>query len=150
MGKLKSSDDKQRCRSAVSDRPVYRKEAWSENSPSHCPSSSSSGSSPNHKAAAGPAYKPKRTKPTYHVAPPPHPVAPPPQHCIQGTLRKADFQHNGDVGVRFKELQCPGGCCSDEDDRLSVMSWRSAASCSAASAVLERAQKRREYFWGKR
>lgn len=36
------------------------------------------------------------------------------------------------------------------DDRLSVMSWRSAASCSAASVVLERAQKRREHFWGKR
>ncbi|TNN26620.1 Nuclear protein MDM1 [Liparis tanakae] len=76
-----------------------------------------------------------RTKPTYRVAPPPvapPPVAPPPQHC--------------DVGVRFRDLPCPGG--SDEDDRLSAMSWRSAASCSAASAVLERAQRRRERFWG--
>lgn len=74
-----------------------------------------------------------------------------PLHCIQGTLRHADFQHNGELGLRFKEQKCTGGCCgSDEDDRLSVMSWRSAASCSVASAVLERSLKRRDDFWGKR
>ncbi|KAK7896786.1 hypothetical protein WMY93_022111 [Mugilogobius chulae] len=38
---------------------------------------------------------------------------------------------------------------SRNNDRLSVMSWRSAASCTMASAVLERAQKRRDNFWGK-
>uniref|UniRef100_A0A1A7XDB5 Nuclear protein MDM1 n=2 Tax=Iconisemion striatum TaxID=60296 RepID=A0A1A7XDB5_9TELE len=82
------------------------------------------------------------------------PAAPPtlissPQHVIQGTLRHPDFQHNGELGLRF--LPCSrGGCGSDEDDCLSVLSWRSAASCSAASTILERAQKRRESFWGKR
>ncbi|XP_075967891.1 nuclear protein MDM1 isoform X2 [Anarhichas minor] len=151
VGKLKSRDEsspnKRRCGAAVK-----QKEAWSDISHTHLPSSSSSVSSPNHKPAASPASKPIRMKQTSPVAPPP--LAPPPQHCIQGTLRNADFQHNGELGLRFRELQCPaGGCCSDEgeqDDRLSVMSWRSAASCSAASAVLERAQKRREHFWGKR
>lgn len=37
---------------------------------------------------------------------------------------------------------------SRPDDRMSVMSCRSAASCSAATAVLERAQRRRQSFWG--
>ncbi|XP_070785290.1 nuclear protein MDM1 [Enoplosus armatus] len=158
VGKQKSSDEsspyKQRCGSAVSmaagaetalDVPVKRKEAWSDNSPTHF----SSGPSPDNKPAASPPSKPIRTKQM-----PPSPVAPPPlvpPHCIQGTLRHPDFQHNGELGLRLRELPCPGGGCgSDEDDRLSVMSWRSAASCSVASAVLERAQKRRENFWGKR
>ncbi|TDG96498.1 hypothetical protein EPR50_G00229270 [Perca flavescens] len=167
VGKLKSSDEsspyKQRCGSAVSmaagaetavDVPVKPKVARPDNNSSHLPSSSSSspsGPAPDHKPASSPASKPIRTKQT-----PPSPVAPPllvppPQHCIQGTLRHADFQHNGDLGLRFRELQCSGGGCgSDEDDRLSVISWRSAASCSVASGVLERAQKRRDNFWGKR
>ncbi|XP_071358878.1 nuclear protein MDM1 isoform X2 [Trachinotus anak] len=154
VGKLKSSDEssphkQQRSGSAVStaagadtavNTPVKQKEAWSENN--HPPSS---GSSPDHK----PASKPIRMKQT--PPPPPVPLVPPPLHCIQGTLRHPDFQHNGELGVRFRERQCSGGGCgSDEDDRLSVMSWRSAASCSMASAVLERTQKRRENFWGKR
>ncbi|XP_072310926.1 nuclear protein MDM1 isoform X2 [Eucyclogobius newberryi] len=84
---------------------------------------------------------------------PPLPAALPPTlplHCIQGTLRNANFQHNGELGLRVNERKCATASCgSDEDDRLSVMSWRSAASCSMASAVLERAQKRREHFWGK-
>ncbi|XP_054481020.1 nuclear protein MDM1 [Anoplopoma fimbria] len=151
VGKLKSSDEyspnKQRCGSAVSaaDMPVKQKEAWPDNSPAHLPHL------PHHlpQAQLPPASKPIRAKQTSHLAPPP--LAPPPHHCIQGTLRNADFQHNGELGLRFRELQCPGGgCCSDEDDRLSVMSWRSASSCSMASAVLDRAQKRREHFWGKR
>ncbi|KAF1372128.1 hypothetical protein PFLUV_G00261890 [Perca fluviatilis] len=164
VGKLKSSDEsspyKQRCGSAVSmaagaetavDVPIKPKVAWPDNNSPHLPSSSSSssppsGPAPDHKPALSPASKPIRTKQT-----PPPPVAPPLQHCIQGTLRHADFQHNGDLGLRFRELQCSGGGCgSDEDDRLSVMSWRSAASCSVASGVLERAQKRRDNFWGKR
>ncbi|KAM3587924.1 uncharacterized protein V6R79_017309 [Siganus canaliculatus] len=156
VGKLRSSDDssptkQQRCGSAVSvatgsvtDVPVKRKEAWSEPNPSHC---SPANSIPHQKPATSPpSSKPIRTK-----EPPPSPVAPPPlippPHCIQGALRHADFQHNGDLGLRFRELH---RSVSDEDDRLSVMSWRSAASCSMASAVLERAQKRRENFWGKR
>ncbi|XP_035002856.2 nuclear protein MDM1 isoform X3 [Hippoglossus stenolepis] len=146
VGTVKSSDlNKQRCGSVVSvaaalDMPIRQMEAWSEKSRPHRPSP---GPSPDPK----PASKPIRTKQT-----PPPTVAPPLQlppalHCIQGTLRHPDFQHNGELGSRFMELQSPG---ADEDDRLSVMSWRSAASCSAASVVLERAQKRRESFWGKR
>ncbi|KAM9334902.1 nuclear protein MDM1 [Symphorus nematophorus] len=155
VGKLKGSDEsspsKQRSGSAVSmaagaetpvDVPGRQKEAWPDNNSSRL---SSSGPSPDHKPAASPPSKPIRTKQS-----PPSPVAPPP-HCIQGTLRHPDFQHNGELGLRFRDLPCSGGGCgSDEDDRLSVMSWRSAASCSMASAVLERAQKRRESFWGKR
>ncbi|XP_045896535.1 nuclear protein MDM1 isoform X3 [Micropterus dolomieu] len=161
VGKLKSSDEsspfKQRCGSAVSmaagaetalDVPVKRKEAWSENNSPHAPSS---GPSPDHKPAASPPSKPIRTKQTPPPAVAPPPLVPPPPHCIQGTLRHPDFQHNGELGLRFRERQCSGGGCgSDDDDRLSVMSCRSAASCSVASAVLERAQKRRENFWGKR
>ncbi|XP_051247695.1 nuclear protein MDM1 isoform X2 [Dicentrarchus labrax] len=162
VGKLKSSDDfspsKQRSGSAVSmaagadnvvDVPVKQKEAWPENNPAR--HSSSSGPSPDQKPAATPPSKPIRTKQTSPSPVAPPPLVPPPQHGIQGTLRHPDFQHNGELGLRFRELQCSGGGCgSDEDDRLSVMSWRSAASCSMASAVLERAQKRRENFWGKR
>ncbi|XP_075900356.1 nuclear protein MDM1 isoform X3 [Nelusetta ayraudi] len=79
----------------------------------------------------------------------PPPVAPPP-HCIQGSLRRADFQHNGELGLRLRELQRrhAGHATPDEDDRMSAMSCRSAASCSAATAVLERAQRRRQSFWG--
>ncbi|XP_036977631.1 nuclear protein MDM1 isoform X2 [Acanthopagrus latus] len=158
VGKVKSGDEsspsKQRSGSAVAmaagaepavDVPVKRKEAWSENNSTHL------SPSPNHKPAnSSPASKPIRTKQS-----PPSPVAPPLiaplPHGIQGSLRHADFQHNGELGLRFRERQCSGGGCgSDEDDRLSVMSWRSAASCSMASAVLERAQKRRENFWVKR
>ncbi|KAI3366876.1 hypothetical protein L3Q82_009245, partial [Scortum barcoo] len=169
VGKLKSSDEPsphkhQRCGSTVSmaagsevavEVPVKRKEAWMENDPTHIPSF---GPSPNPKPAASPPSKPIRMKQTPPPPPPaaPPPLVPPPQHGIQGTLRHADFQHNGEcvigeLGLRFRERQCSGGGCgSDEDDRMSVMSWRSAASCSMASSVLERAQKRRENFWGKK
>ncbi|XP_070710214.1 nuclear protein MDM1 [Pempheris klunzingeri] len=162
VGKLRSSDEsslyKQRCGSAVSvaagaeaapNEPLKQMEAWLDTSPAP---NSVYGPSPDHKPSVSPPSKPIRTKP-----PPPSPLSPaslhplvPPPHCIQGTLRHPDFQHNGDLGLRSRELQGSGGCGSDEDDRLSVMSWRSAASCSIASAVLERAQKRRENFWGKR
>ncbi|TKS90456.1 Ras-related protein [Collichthys lucidus] len=140
----------QRCGSAVSmtagaETAFKQKEAWPENNSTRL---STSGPSPDHRPAASPPSKPIRMKPLSPVAPPP--VVPPP-HGIHGTLRHADFQHNGELGLRFREPPCPGGGCgSEEDDRLSVMSWRSAASCSMASAVLERAQKRRENFWGKR
>ncbi|MGH0139605.1 UNVERIFIED_CONTAM: hypothetical protein FKN15_014708 [Acipenser sinensis] len=48
---------------------------------------------------------------------------------IQGSLRDPEFQHN--------------------DDRMSQISARSAASSSLASLILERAQKRKHNFWGK-
>uniref|UniRef100_A0AAZ1WZ14 Nuclear protein MDM1 n=1 Tax=Oreochromis aureus TaxID=47969 RepID=A0AAZ1WZ14_OREAU len=155
VGKLRNTDGSsplkhQRCGSAVSmaagsETPAKRKEAWSDNiavsySPAH-----------DHKSASSPSFKPTRMKQTLSPAAAPPPLVPAPLHGLQGTLRHPDFQHNGELGLRFRERPCPGGgCCSDEDDRLSVMSWRSAASCSTASAVLERAQKRREDFWGKR
>ncbi|XP_077399384.1 nuclear protein MDM1 [Vanacampus margaritifer] len=75
--------------------------------------------------------------------------APPLIHVIRGRLRHAEFQHNGELGLRFRSH--PGSTsyfCSDEDERLSVMSSHSLASCSAAAAVLERAQRRRREFWG--
>ncbi|KAK5849415.1 hypothetical protein PBY51_009059 [Eleginops maclovinus] len=140
VGKPRSGD-KQMCGSSVSMAagaetavavPITPKEAWSEHNSVH---SKSSAHSPDNRPPVSPASKPIRTKQNSPPPAAPPPLVPPPQHYIQGTLRTADFQHNG-------------GCCH-EDDRLSVMSWRSAASCSAASAVLQRAQ-RRESFWGKR
>ncbi|XP_042170906.1 nuclear protein MDM1 [Oncorhynchus tshawytscha] len=76
-----------------------------------------------------------------------------PNARIQGTLRDPEFQHNGNLGLRTSELLlCPGGGCGtdDEDDRMSQISSRSAASCSMASQVLDRAQRRKDHFWGKR
>ncbi|KAF7643722.1 hypothetical protein LDENG_00234670 [Lucifuga dentata] len=196
VGKLKSSDSPSPSRpqpvsmataaDKADDIPVTKKEAWSENNPSHI---SSSNPSPIKSASSSPC-KPIRTKHTTS--------APPPHHCIQGTLRHPEFQHNGDLvwveagldvlqdqplhalhddrcevtgrsslrplmmddcgrfrqgplGLRFRDLLfSEGGFGPDEDDRLSVMSWHSAASCSMASSVLERAQRRRQEFWGKR
>ncbi|XP_018431859.1 PREDICTED: nuclear protein MDM1 [Nanorana parkeri] len=67
---------------------------------------------------------------------------------IQGTLRDPEFQHNGN----FNSIGIYGSAVNDddsnEDDRLSQISARSAASSSLASQVLERAQKRKENFWG--
>ncbi|XP_015237077.1 PREDICTED: nuclear protein MDM1 isoform X1 [Cyprinodon variegatus] len=149
VGKLTNGDDSSPCKhkekcspepeAAVSSKASKPKEAWTENHPT------SLSPLPTHKQTLSSQPKPIRTKQA------PLALTPPPQHGIQGTLRHPDFQHNGDLGLRFRELPCSrGGCGSDEDDRFSVMSWRSAASCSAASAILERAQKRREEFWGKR
>uniref|UniRef100_A0A4W3I6Q4 Nuclear protein MDM1 n=1 Tax=Callorhinchus milii TaxID=7868 RepID=A0A4W3I6Q4_CALMI len=59
-------------------------------------------------------------------------------HRIQGTLRNPEFQHNvWDM------------TCACDYDRLSQISARSAASSTLASQVLERAQMRRDSFWGK-
>ncbi|XP_062862254.1 nuclear protein MDM1 [Trichomycterus rosablanca] len=72
---------------------------------------------------------------------------------IQGTLRNPEFQHNGNLGVnRTNPFVFSSGDSgvSDDDDRMSQISFRSAASCSMASQVLDRAQKRKEEFWGKR
>ncbi|XP_029902209.1 nuclear protein MDM1 isoform X3 [Myripristis murdjan] len=125
---------------AVDSPQPRQEEACPDNSPS-----------PNHKPPPSPPSKPIRTKQRPSTPPP---LAPPPPHRIQGTMRHPDFQHNGELGSRFRELQCSGGGCgSDEGERpavCDVMSCRSAASCSVASAVLERAEKRRADFWGKR
>uniref|UniRef100_A0A8C5D0S5 Uncharacterized protein n=1 Tax=Gouania willdenowi TaxID=441366 RepID=A0A8C5D0S5_GOUWI len=138
--------------------PVRITEAWSE--VAHT-SASSPSPSLNPRSSAKPISL-KETPPLQSS------VAPPPQR-IQGTMRHPDFQHNGELGLR---LSCSGkNCGSDEgessclkkkapppafntrlcclDDRLSVMSWRSAVSCSAASDVLQRALKRRNHFWEK-
>ncbi|XP_074395865.1 nuclear protein MDM1 isoform X2 [Zonotrichia albicollis] len=72
-------------------------------------------------------------------------------HRIQGTLKDPEFQHNGNLGnpkVRTFQLPLRERNCNDEDDRLSQISARSAASSSLASQILERAQKRKD-FWGK-
>ncbi|XP_032855799.2 nuclear protein MDM1 isoform X2 [Tyto alba] len=74
-----------------------------------------------------------------------------PSRRIQGTLKDPEFQHNGNVGSpRMKSFQLPlqERNYNDEDDRLSQISARSAASSSLASQILERAQKRKD-FWGK-
>lgn len=85
----------QRCGSDVSmaagaETAFKQKEAWPEN---NSPRLSTSGPSPDHRPAASPPSKPIRMKPPSPVAPPP--VVPPP-HGIHGTLRHADFQHNGE------------------------------------------------------
>ncbi|XP_068791157.1 nuclear protein MDM1 isoform X5 [Struthio camelus] len=75
-----------------------------------------------------------------------------PSRRIQGTLKDPEFQHNGNVvSPKMRSFQLPlqERNYNDEDDRLSQISARSAASSSLASQVLERAQKRKEDFWGK-
>ncbi|XP_027749062.1 nuclear protein MDM1 isoform X2 [Empidonax traillii] len=74
-----------------------------------------------------------------------------PSHRIQGTLKDPEFQHNGNLGnpkMRTFQLPLRERNCNDEDDRLSQISARSAASSSLASQILERAQKRKD-FWSK-
>ncbi|XP_041873756.1 nuclear protein MDM1 isoform X3 [Corvus kubaryi] len=74
-----------------------------------------------------------------------------PSHRIQGTLKDPEFQHNGNLGnpkMRTFQLPLRERNRNDEDDRLSQISARSAASSSLASQILERAQKRKD-FWGK-
>ncbi|XP_027710006.1 nuclear protein MDM1 isoform X2 [Vombatus ursinus] len=71
---------------------------------------------------------------------------------IQGSLRNAEFQHNGNiVSPRTGLYHLPHQEVNDEDDdRLSQISARSAASSLMASQTLARAQKRKESFWGKK
>ncbi|XP_061085805.1 nuclear protein MDM1 [Conger conger] len=76
--------------------------------------------------------------------------APLPTNRIHGRLRDPEFQHNGNLGfLRHETTAFPSSELSDDDDRMSQISSRSAASCSLASQVLERAQKRHKSFWGK-
>ncbi|NXJ12047.1 MDM1 protein, partial [Odontophorus gujanensis] len=74
-----------------------------------------------------------------------------PSSRIQGTLKDPEFQHNGNVGnpkTRSFQLPLQERNYNNEDDRLSQISAHSAASSSLASQILERAQKRKD-FWGK-
>ncbi|XP_073802261.1 nuclear protein MDM1 isoform X21 [Danio rerio] len=78
--------------------------------------------------------------------------AAPPANRIQGTMRNAEFQHNGNLGIFRPELFVlpqSDSALSDNDDKMSQISSRSAASCSMASEVLGRAQRRKQEFWGK-
>ncbi|XP_016141273.1 nuclear protein MDM1 [Sinocyclocheilus grahami] len=79
-------------------------------------------------------------------------VVPPPANRIQGTMRNPEFQHNGNLGIFRSELfvfpEAESSCVSD-DDKMSQISSRSAASCSMASELLGWAQRRKEEFWGK-
>ncbi|KAM4037983.1 nuclear protein MDM1 isoform 2-T2 [Anomaloglossus baeobatrachus] len=69
---------------------------------------------------------------------------------IHGSLRDPEFQHNGNFNTSTYYNPAFIENTSIEDDRLSQISARSAASSSLASEVLERAQKRKEDFWGKK
>ncbi|XP_023572017.1 nuclear protein MDM1 isoform X2 [Octodon degus] len=88
-----------------------------------------------------------------HGQPPSPPCTPSfwhPSRRIQGSLRDPEFQHN--VGkARKNDFQLPQHeAFNDEDeDRLSEISARSAASSLRALQTLTRAQKRKENFWGK-
>lgn len=72
---------------------------------------------------------------------------------IQGMMRNPEFQHNGNLGIFRPELflfpESDSGVL-ENDDKMSQISSRSAASCSVASELLGRAQRRKEEFWGKR
>ncbi|CAM4564814.1 unnamed protein product [Leuciscus chuanchicus] len=98
---------------------------------------------------------PRQPKPTqkqqtsqFHKA-----AVPPLPNRIQGMMRNPEFQHNGNLGIFRPELflfpESDSGV-SDNDDKMSQISSRSAASCSVASELLGRAQRRKEDFWGKR
>ncbi|XP_008587078.1 PREDICTED: nuclear protein MDM1 isoform X1 [Galeopterus variegatus] len=73
-----------------------------------------------------------------------------PSRRIQGSLRDPEFQHN--VGkARMNNFHLPQHEAFDDEDedRLSEISARSAASSLRAFQTLARAQKRKENFWGK-
>lgn len=73
-----------------------------------------------------------------------------PSRRIQGSLRDPEFQHN--VGKAKKnnfQLSQHEAFNDEDEDRLSEISARSAASSLRAFQTLARAQKRKENFWGK-
>ncbi|XP_058413664.1 nuclear protein MDM1 isoform X1 [Diceros bicornis minor] len=95
--------------------------------------------------------------PDYLAQSPGRPPPPPcalsywhPSRRIQGSLRDPEFQHNVRK-ARVNSFQLPQReAFNDEDeDRLSEISARSAASSLRAFQTLARAQKRKENFWGK-
>uniref|UniRef100_A0A7N6B1G8 Nuclear protein MDM1 n=1 Tax=Anabas testudineus TaxID=64144 RepID=A0A7N6B1G8_ANATE len=74
----------------TAEMPIKLREVWSDDNHTHL---KSSGPSPDHKQASKQIKTRKKT--------PPSPVAQPsmassPLHCIQGTLRHPEFQHNGE------------------------------------------------------
>ncbi|XP_069485827.1 nuclear protein MDM1 isoform X2 [Ambystoma mexicanum] len=75
------------------------------------------------------------------------------QSCrIHGALRDPEFQHNGNI-ASYNQFRLPlyeMNSADEDDDRMSQISARSAASSSLAVQTLQRAQKRKEHFWGKR
>ena len=77
---------------AVGNGTVRHKEAWPETNPIR---DSSCGPSTNHKPATSSPSKPIRMIPDM-ASPIALPILAPPPHCIQGSLRHADFQHNGE------------------------------------------------------
>ncbi|XP_043093449.1 nuclear protein MDM1 isoform X2 [Puntigrus tetrazona] len=109
-----------------------REDAWSEEGAADC-STNPRQPKPSQKQQTGQRHKA------------------PPANRIQGTMRNPEFQHNGNLGIFRPELFLfPEADSSDNDDKLSQISSRSAASCSMASELLGRAQRRKEEFWGKR
>lgn len=92
MGRLKSNGDVPAEQMAVEAGPVLAtplrcKEAGPEVDATHV---TPRVSSPVHESAEVRSPDPRSA-----LAPPPPVLATPP-HCIQGSLRKADFQHNGE------------------------------------------------------
>ncbi|XP_004861142.1 nuclear protein MDM1 [Heterocephalus glaber] len=73
-----------------------------------------------------------------------------PSRRIQGSLRDPEFQHNvGKAKMNNFQLPQPEAFNNEDEDRLSEISARSAASSLRAFQTLTRAQKRKENFWGK-
>ncbi|XP_077449955.1 nuclear protein MDM1 isoform X2 [Stigmatopora argus] len=91
-----------------------------------------------------------RRRPGSAPAPSPTPArgpspVPPPTYVIRGQMRHAEFQHNGELGLKFRSHQC--SLWMNEGRRLSFVSDLSAASRSAAVGVMERAGSRGRQFW---
>lgn len=104
VGRLKSNGDAPAKQVALEAGPVLAtplgcKEAWPEVDATHV---TPRVSSPVHESAG--LNEVTSPPPPPALAPPPPVLATPP-HCIQGSLRKADFQHNGEAAAR----QPPGG-----------------------------------------
>lgn len=78
----------------VVNTPVTCKEAWPEVDATHL--TPHVASPIHHNAAKMTKVKPQSPEPLPGLAPPPPLLAPPP-HCIHGSLRSADFQHNGEL-----------------------------------------------------
>ncbi|XP_061272535.1 nuclear protein MDM1 isoform X1 [Bos javanicus] len=73
-----------------------------------------------------------------------------PSRRIQGSLRDPEFQHNvGKSRMNNFQLHQHEAFNDEDEDRLSEISARSAASSLQAFQTLARAQKRKENFWGK-
>ncbi|XP_078596642.1 nuclear protein MDM1-like isoform X16 [Branchiostoma floridae x Branchiostoma japonicum] len=119
---------------------------------------------PAHRPKTAPAPKPSRPAgKTYHVAdmyrslsptagqptPDPYPLredgyvpGSPMEQRYPARIRTQPVSSSGQNGRPMTPPHL-------DDDRMSLISERSASSLSIASSVLERAQKRRDQFWGK-